>query len=156
MMNNWRGYDVAKALDGFEQLFREESSVLSEINVEKEKLLETIRKNRQEHKEVVEEAKLGYIKEAKRLFQEKLDTLEKTGVVDNLWTLYPPKDHTKDYDQAISMLEWEKSDTITLSQQSFKHYVLDDWNWKESFLASNSKYSGKAAATYLSYSSAGE
>ena len=61
-------------------------------------------------------------------------------------SLPQPENHTKDYDRVIKMLEMCVNDTVELDEHTFQCYVMDDWTWKRSFLASNSNYSGKAMA----------
>jgi hypothetical protein len=115
--------------------------MLSEITVDKSQLIDTLRKNRENHLAIVKEAQIGYVEDARRVFEEKLKLITENKIVSLSLGLSPPVDNTREYDQAISMLEWEKSSEICLSQQSFKNFVLDDWSWKNNFLISNAKYS---------------
>jgi hypothetical protein len=44
------------------------------------------------------------------------------------------------------MLELHTDDTIILSSGDVRHFVLDQWDWSRTFYATNSVYSGSAAA----------
>lgn len=58
-------------------------------------------------------------------------------------TLDPaPVSMEKDYELAIAMVSWNKNDTMILDQQQFNAFVRDDWEWKQSWSLTNSKYLG--------------
>lgn len=50
-------------------------------------------------------------------------------------------DQTKDYDMAIGMLRMSVDEYITLEEEDYKCYVLDQWRWKQQFSTSNRGYS---------------
>lgn len=114
------------------------------VTVEVQQLLIALRANRQGHNAEYQKAKAGYLK----VTAEKLsDYLQKLAdgelvvvrVLDN-----PPEDHTREYDEAIAMMEWAQESTIELTQAQFRQYVLDDWGWKEQWVTSNSVYTQAA------------
>lgn len=43
------------------------------------------------------------------------------------------EDHTGDYDRVIMMAHMSVEDTITLSEDEFAMYVMDQWRWKQDF-----------------------
>lgn len=51
-----------------------------------------------------------------------------------------PEDHTKDYERAIRMMQASIYDNVKLSAEDFSRYVLNDWEWRESFVTSNAGY----------------
>jgi hypothetical protein len=55
-----------------------------------------------------------------------------------------PEDHSKDYDRAIRMVELSVYDNVELTEAQFESYVLNNWDWKQSFLASNAGYATSA------------
>ena len=57
--------------------------------------------------------------------------------------LIEPTDQTKEYDAAIAMLQMSVDDVINLEEHDFRNYVLDQWNWKQAWTASNIGYSAK-------------
>lgn len=119
------------------------------VRVKKAELLAALEKNREQHHAIFLEAVDGYEKEAERLLEEHLDRLRDSAGKSKPMLLRifldAPSDHTEDYDAAISMLQWSEDDTVEIDQQTFRNYVLDDWQWKRQFLASNSYYSATAA-----------
>ncbi len=56
-----------------------------------------------------------------------------------------PRDHTRDYDRVILMLELAETERITLSEQEFSCFVLDEWGWRSDFLSTSAPYSRRAA-----------
>lgn len=55
-----------------------------------------------------------------------------------------PENHTKDYERAIRMMSASIYDEVRLSEQEFDQYVLNNWEWKNKFITSNSFYVDKA------------
>lgn len=51
-----------------------------------------------------------------------------------------PVSYANEYDRAIRMLELSVEDTIELEEDIFNQLVLDEWNWKHSFVASATMY----------------
>lgn len=51
-----------------------------------------------------------------------------------------PTEHTKDYDRVIRMLTMSTADEITISEAQFTMYVMDEWNWKSTFVGSTAFY----------------
>ena len=113
---------------------------MDRVKVEKSKLLETLKKNRDEHRATFLKAQEIYrdtVIEAleKRLEQARNGQLLRIGV-----SLPEPVDYTNEYDAAIAMIEWEVDDTIELETHVFRQFVLDDWSWKRTFLANSVAY----------------
>ena len=73
--------------------------------------------------------------------------LEYNGQLD----LQYPEDHSRDYERAIRMVELSVYERFSLTEHQFNQYVLNDWEWKNSFLNSTSMLyvSGYSAPTYL-------
>lgn len=59
--------------------------------------------------------------------------------IPNLGLVFP-ESHSKDYERAIKMMESSIYSDVRLSEQEFDSYVLNNWEWKEKFLLSNSYY----------------
>lgn len=119
---------------------------MESIKVKKEELLNVLRENRTKHRHIFEEAIEGYRKTVIAEFERRLDDAKAGRKIDIRFTLPQPVDQTKDYDRAIGMLEMTIDDVIHLEEIEYRQYVMDDWSWKQSFLTSNSTYSGTAAA----------
>jgi hypothetical protein len=60
--------------------------------------------------------------------------------IDNSWNLPYPANYTTEYDKAIKMLELSVYDKVTVTKQEFNSYVLNEWEWKNNLVASNSLY----------------
>lgn len=110
------------------------------ITVSKSRLLDILKKNRENHRSVYEEAFAGYRNECIRVLEQNLKALKDGKKVVVQFYEQAPQDHTGDYDRVIRMLGMEVSDTVELDQQQFSNYVDDDWNWKQSWTVSNAKY----------------
>lgn len=141
-----------------------------EVTVNREKLLETLKANREKHIKEYNESVAGYKQQAserllslkKRILasvdenfvsiQHKIDhfdpeePLQDRVVLTNVtsFDLQVPRSYEKSYDVAIQMAEWEVSETITLKQSQFQCFVLDDWDWKTKFSLLNKTYIGSA------------
>lgn len=121
---------------------------MESIKVDKVKLIAVLKENRQKHRQIFEEACDGYKKKAITLLEEKLSIARSGAKVKMMFQLLEPVDQTKDYDRAIGMLEMDLANEVELSEMDYRQYVMDDWNWKQSFLTSNSAYS-QTATTLL-------
>lgn len=51
-----------------------------------------------------------------------------------------PANHTTDYERAIRMMSASVYDEVKLSVNEFDRYVMNNWEWKNQFVASNSLY----------------
>ena len=118
------------------------------IEAKKEEVLKALRENRETHQKIVSEAKEGYRQKAVTLLEEALVATRKDDI-DPMrgWsaTLPPVKDHTKVYDRAIKMFELETREVVELTQEQVGYLIMDDWDWKQDFIASNAFYSATAA-----------
>lgn len=126
---------------------------MRDIRVSKSKLIETLKKNREAHRKIFLEACDGYRKKAIELLDAELKKAKAGKQFQIYFSLGQPVDQTKDYDRVIGMLTLDTEDFILLSEVDYRQYVLDDWNWKANFMASNAFYS-KTASDYLEANSA--
>jgi len=118
------------------------------IKANVEEVLEALRANRTKHKKIVDEAKAGYSQKAAELLKKKLDeVLASSGkFIEPLKFSIPlPVDETRSYDIAIRMLELSQDDQIELTAQQVQHFVMDDWDWKGTFIESSKMYSKTAS-----------
>ena len=114
---------------------------MNAINVKKSELLDVLRKNREQHRKIFLEAQESYrtavIKELDFMLEEARSGRRIKRAVE----LTEPVDQTREYDRVIRMMEMSVDETIPLEEHEFRCYVLDEWGWKASFLASNRHYS---------------
>lgn len=123
-----------------------ESEMLSEVETNKDKLLQKLKANLENHKKIYEEAKLGYLDKAIEACDKQKGELMTGKLVNLNINLSPPTSHEKEYKQAIEMLEWSDNQVLRLTAQQFRQYVLDDWDWSRQFFLSNVGYSSTAAS----------
>jgi len=121
------------------------------VKVHKKELLGILQKNRDEHRKIFEEALAGYHAAAIKALAERVEEAKNNQRVNLQFTLEQPKDQTKQYDRVIRMLEMSVHDKVSLTQQEFANYVMDDWSWMGQFLNSNSNYSQSARTKLASY-----
>ena len=114
------------------------------MKFKKDELLAIIKKNRQEHREIFEEACDGYEKRMIAHLATMMGDVKARRPVSHHISLVQPVDQTKEYDRAIKMLNMCVEEEIELTEDKFANYVMDDWHWKGEFLGANSSYSRKA------------
>lgn len=120
---------------------------MQKVTVKKADLVAAVEKNRAGHRKIFEEALDGYKAKQVELLEAQLKRLRAGKRLPMMGYYLPvPEDHTKDYDRVLRMLEMSLFDVVEISQEDFAKYVMDDWEWRRSFLASNSAYSSTAAA----------
>ncbi len=113
------------------------------VKVERFELLTIVRENKKKHVKEFDEAVKDYKKAAVKVAKEHVE-LAKTGDLDQIAKIRAmpqrPTSYEKDYDRAIRMLELSVEDTIELEEDIFNQLVLDEWTWKNAFVASASLY----------------
>lgn len=121
----------------------EELGNMSSVVMPKTELLAILRKNREEHRTIYEEAKFGF----EAAFLKELKSMAKQAKKGNFRmqvNLEQPINFLDDYDKAILMLEHTQRDPILLQVREFESYVQDKWNWHNAFSTSNAAYSRTA------------
>lgn len=110
------------------------------VRINKAVLREAVVKNQGQHRAQFEKAFEGYRQECMELLEKHLQALkaDKRHIV--IFMERPPEDHTDDYKRIVSMLEMSVDEVVELTELEFSQFVLDDWEWKERWTASNSKY----------------
>ena len=136
-------------------------------------VLIALQANLLEHKEIVAEARAGYILQCRvalaaaqeRILKRlaKLDEGASVTMEAITFNLNAPQDHSKEFETVIRMLElhqaaWDDNPnnisadgrripaTIQLKAQDVQRFVLNDWSWMDTFLLANSTYSRKSQA----------
>lgn len=111
-----------------------------ETKLDRDELLEVLGENRSKHRGMFEEAVTGYRERVIAELEEHIASIRDGKVSRVVVNLPAPKDHTKDYDRAIRMVEMHQDDTITLDSETFRMFVMDEWDWKAEFLQTNARY----------------
>ena len=124
--------------------------VLSHITIQAntDEVLDTLKKNREQHATIVEEARAGYLDKAQKALEKRMGQLREGKLVQLHFSLQVPTDHSKTYDTAIRALELHKAsgaETIELTGDQVRNLIEDDWDWTDRFLLSNAGYSATSA-----------
>lgn len=119
-----------------------EKHVNQTIEVDRQRLLETLIANRAKHKKTYKKAMKAYRKRMVEELHKAANVIEKGGKIDTRTVLMlpVPQQYLDEYDTAIQMAEWQTENTFTLDQGAFEMYVRDKWAWKNQFLAGTSAY----------------
>ena len=141
------------------------------VEVEKDRLLKTLKSNLTQHKADYQESVEGYqakmLEEIEKAQQSAVSKIEANikkarerarsfdpkdpskfngyfSIVEQQTINLPvPKDYSDYYEKAIQIVEWEHNPTLTLEYSEFVCFVLDEWDWKEDFANTQALYSNK-------------
>ena len=114
------------------------------VTVPKDDLISKVTENRTKHKAIFDEAVEGYKKEGIKQLEAHIERIKSGKLMSVSVHLPQPVNHTRDYDRVLSMLSMEVNPTVTVDEETFASYVMDDWAWKRQFLTTNSAYSMSA------------
>jgi hypothetical protein len=120
---------------------------MNTVTVKVADLSKIVRENRGKHRAIFEEVLVNYKKQWIAELERMLTRVKRGKVINQYIALPVPKDHTRDYDRILKMLDMHTGETVVISQQDFARYVQDDWEWKREFYTSASNYSDTAKAT---------
>jgi hypothetical protein len=110
------------------------------VTVNRDEFLVEVTANREAHREVFEEALDGYHRRLKAELEQRVRDLKAGRRINQYIGLPEPEDHTDDYDRVIMMAHMSVEDTITLSEDEFAMYVMDQWRWKQDFAETTLRY----------------
>ena len=113
---------------------------MKEVKVEVSQLKVKVAANREQHRGLFERALEGYKEAALEELVQRIDDVKSGRVLGVNLFLQVPEDHTREYDALLEMLEMSVDQQITLTWSEFRKYVMDDWEWKEAWIGSNSAY----------------
>ena len=121
------------------------NNIRMSTKVKKTELLAKLKENMATHKQIVQEARNGYVKQAQEALLSRLEQLRTGEVVALAFNLSPPQDYTEVYQNSIAMLEWNQDEVVELEADEFRQLVRDEWDWTDSFLTGNERYSSTAS-----------
>lgn len=111
------------------------------VIVSKERLINTLKENRENHVNTFEQVLEDYRTEAVKQLEEHIVRI-RDGKVEQVFVHLPvPKNYEEEYDRAIKMAEWEQNTVIELTEKEFDQFVLDNWTWKHDFNETVATYS---------------
>lgn len=110
------------------------------VKVDKEKLLNILKENRQKHVDTFDKVMEAYRDKSIELLEEHIERI-KSGAVEKVAVALPaPENYEEEYDRAIAMVEWHEDDIIKLESYEFDCWVRDQWRWKDNFVAMSQTY----------------
>ena len=132
------------------------------VNIDRQKLLTTVRENLQKHVNDYNESVVLYRQLLLQVLQENStrhrrniiaakSALEKgvtleSGDLTQMKHLPPmPTSYEEAYNKAIKMLEFSADDVIELTSDVFNQLVLDEWSWKHQFETTTAFYKSVGA-----------
>ena len=111
-----------------------------QTKMNKEVLIQIIMQNMAKHKEIYEKAWTGYQEVVIKTLKQNLKNI-KEGVKESVHVFEQvPVDQTPQYERALDMLKYHNDDYVVLNAEDYSRYVQDDWEWKQQWLMSTSKY----------------
>lgn len=113
---------------------------MNTVKVTRQELLDRITANRKNHRDLFLKAQQGYRKKVIEALDQMLAEARDGKAIRRHIELPEPEDHTDDYDRTITMLQMSVEDHITISAGEFDRYVMDNWAWKATSIASTSLY----------------
>ena len=142
------------------------------VEVNRLKLIETLKSNKDKHVKEYEDAKAGYksalltkldaaVEDARKSIEKQYTKRkEEIGAItdedienqQDYVQLLPavtvqmkvPRSYAKEYDAAIDIATWDVRDTLELSNAEFTCFVRDEWDWKGEFTATSKMYAAPA------------
>lgn len=113
------------------------------VKVNRIELLGIVRGNLEKHTKEFNESVEDYKAAAIKLAEANME-LAKSGDLDKIAKIRAvpqrPTSYAQNYNRAIRMLELSVDDVIEVEEDVFNQLVLDEWMWKQAFIASNSLY----------------
>jgi hypothetical protein len=109
-------------------------------------LVDTLKKNREEHVEIVEEAQAEFRKLATAKIEQMLEDARSGKGIQTSLGLKVPSIHTDAFDNAIGLMEMTmraNETVIEIDAGEYERFVRNNWEWTSEFVASNRRYSNK-------------
>jgi len=111
------------------------------ITVNKQKLMDKIKENKENHIVEYEKAVAAYKKEALKQLEKQINAVN-NGSLEARLNLITPIDNRTNYDKILDMFEWEEEELVTLEQSEFNEYVQDETEFARQAKFSNMSYLG--------------
>lgn len=112
---------------------------MNTVKVSRLELLNKVKENKVQHKKDYDEAMIAYTEQAIQAI-ETLLLSARNGNITHCINVVKPKEFLREYDRAITMLEMSKEEILEISSQDFNQFVMDDWQWQDTFKNSTGLY----------------
>jgi len=110
------------------------------VKINKLDFITRVAANRDNHRSVFETAVGGYRARMIDLLERRLRDVRHGRAVDQYFRLPEPEDHTEDYDRVLMMARMSVDDVVELTSEDFAMFVMDQWDWKQSFTDTTAMY----------------
>lgn len=112
------------------------------IKVNRESLLEILKKNEAKHTDDFKEAMKVWTKKATKALAKAAKEAQDHGVIDvnPLAALPKPTNFVESYKDAIVRVEMDTREELELDDREFSAWIQDNWTWRGAFAASTSLY----------------
>jgi hypothetical protein len=114
------------------------------VTVNKADLIAKIEANRDEHKDIVAKAQVNYRARVIEELDNRLADAKSGKPIDIQISLPMPTDYTREYDNALSQLQWEVADEVELDHDDFNRLVLNQWRWAAQFAGTSLAYANNS------------
>lgn len=112
-----------------------------EINVEREKLLAILKKNKAIHDKEYLQLLDAFYNNVATVAHSIAEQAERCDASLSLRIdVIRPVSNSKDYENTIGMLELSSDAMFKLSEKDYKKYVLDEWDWSSAHAFTKSSY----------------
>lgn len=113
---------------------------MSTITVHKQDLIDTVTKNRDEHRAQFLAAQKKYRAKVIEIFDQRLADARDGKKINLHFALPEPVDYTESYNTVLAMLDWEVGSVVELDRDDFERYVENKWEWARMFAANTQSY----------------
>ena len=118
--------------------------MLAEVRVDRAKLLETLKENKAKHVAEYDSAVEKYREAAEKALRKRaIEIRDGKTLRKEVEDLPEPRSFAGEYDRAIAMVDWSEDEQLSLDEQDFRAFVLDEWNWRGQFAAATSTYNNR-------------
>lgn len=130
---------------------------IERVAVNRQRVIDALKKNRDTHRQLFEEALDGYRKRVVQVLDESLARMRNANASNTpiIQLPQPPIQRLDLYDKYIGLFEASSEPTIDLTSADFACLVQDKWNWRQRFLTSLAPYSTTAATAAARIATAG-
>ena len=116
---------------------------MQSVKMNRQELLEIVKKNATKHVQDYDESVKDYMLAVVKLAKNNLK-LANSGDMDQIRKIknlpQQPANYAENYTRAIRMLELSVDAVIEVEEHIFNQLVLDEWGWKQAFVAQSALY----------------
>lgn len=125
---------------------------MKSVKVSVETLLKVLKKNREAHKNAIDEVMKVYREKVISELDKALKAAKEGREIITDLNLTRPLNMTSYYDRIIGMLEMSIESEVEITQAEYSNYILDKWSWGNAVSSSTASYSSSTSdltKTYL-------